>query len=77
MWAYAIYSVCVHVDATSVHDSPGVHVFKRAAELDKVFPHCSLRDQPPLFLEVLLSKHTRTHTYTQSIKNPNDMLNCF
>lgn len=53
--------VCVHVcvkacpciTVTSVHDSPGVHVFECTAELDKVLPHRSLRDEPPLLLEVL------------------------
>jgi len=45
--------VCVCAHDTSVHDSPGVHVFEGAAELDKVFPHRSLWDEPPLLLKVL------------------------
>lgn len=45
--------LCVFIKATSVHDSPGVHVFECTAELDKVLPHCSLWDKPPLLLKVL------------------------
>lgn len=44
--------VCVFIN-TSVHDSPGVHVFEGTAELDKILPHCSLRDEPSLLLKVL------------------------
>lgn len=38
---------------TSMHDSSGVHMFERTAELDKVLPHCSLWDKPSLLLKVL------------------------
>lgn len=46
-------TVCVCTNTTSVHDSPGVHMFKCTAELYKVLPHRSLWDKPPLLLKVL------------------------
>lgn len=52
VWMYA-YVKCMCISATSVHDSPGVHVFERTAELDEVLPHRSLWDKPPLLLKVL------------------------
>lgn len=52
-WECECACECACVNNTSVHDSSGVHMFKRTAELDKVLPHCSLWDKPPLLLKVL------------------------
>lgn len=38
---------------TSMHDPAGVHVFQCAAELHKILPYCSFRNQPPLLLKIL------------------------
>lgn len=45
-------------------------MFKRTAELDKVLPHRSLRDKPPLLLKVLENKagHTNSNTHTHEPK---------
>lgn len=59
----SLCTVCVCIITTSVHDSSGVHMFERTAELDKVLPHCSLWDKPPLLLKVLLSKCKHTHMH--------------
>lgn len=60
----ACVKACPCITVTSVHDSPGVHVFECTAELDKVLPHRSLWDEPPLLLKVLQNQAaTTTHTH--------------
>ncbi len=51
-----IMCVCIRKkvsEFTSMHDSAWVHVFQRAAQLHKILPYRSFRNQPPLLLKIL------------------------